>query len=133
MAGKSRSTRRRCAVAATALAVSMIGLGAGPLHAARADSDANDEIHVDYGDTPGTTMWVHWHGPDSLLDYGPDATYGTEVTAAAPPVTPVDSTGPFWAVQLTGLTSNTIYHYRIGAAGLDHTFKTAPTGDFVWD
>jgi hypothetical protein len=35
-------------------------------------------------------------------------------------------------VQLTGLTTGTVYHYKIGASGLDHTFKTAPSGDFTW-
>jgi hypothetical protein len=128
-----RSIRRGCAVVATAFALSTVGLVSGAVTAAHATTEANDEIHVDYGDTPGTTMWVHWHGPDSTLDYGLDADYGTTVTAAAPPVTPVDTAGPFWRVQLTGLTANTIYHYRIGAAGLDHTFETAPTDDFMWD
>lgn len=38
-------------------------------------------------------------------------------------------------MEPTGLLPGTIYHYQIGADGLDHQFETAPTGDapWVWD
>ncbi len=127
-----RGMRRRATVVVAAAALTAAGLLAPAIHQAAA-VDANDEIHVDYGDAPGTSMWVHWHGPDATIDYGTTTAYDASATASAPPITPVDIAGPFWRVQLTGLTANTIYHYRIGPSGDDHTFKTAPTDDFVWD
>jgi hypothetical protein len=45
---------------------------------------------------------------------------------------PVDDPGPFWEAVLTGLAPGTTYHYTIGDTGIDHTFSTAPTGDFTW-
>ncbi|MDX6286841.1 MAG: hypothetical protein QOG53_2326 [Frankiales bacterium] len=99
---------------------------------ARADVEPNDEIHSGYGDSAATSMWVFWHGPDSTIDYGQTNAYGATATASLSPITPVDIAGPFYRVQLTGLTAGTVYHYKIGASGLDHTFKTAPVGSFTW-
>jgi uncharacterized repeat protein (TIGR01451 family) len=93
-------------------------------------TEPDDEIHSSYGDS-GSEMWVYWHGPDAVVQYGLDATYGQSATASRPTIAPKDLTG-FWQVRLTGLAPGTTYHYRIGAGGLDHTFRTAPTGDFVW-
>jgi hypothetical protein len=125
--------RLRGALICIALAIASIGLVAQSPRIAVATSEPNDEIHVDYGDNAGTSMWVFWHGPDSVLDYGLTSSYGHTATASAPPIKPVDIAGPFWRVQLTGLTPGTVYHYKIGASGIDHSFETAPTGDFVWD
>jgi hypothetical protein len=100
-------------------------------HAASAEPD--DEIHVDYGNDASSSMWVHWRGPDSTLGYGLTTDYGSTATASPTWVTPVDIAGPFWEVELTGLQPGTIYHYAIGPSGLDHTFETAPTGNFRWD
>ena len=105
---------------------------ATPGLSAPAVAEPNDEIHSNFGDNASTSMWVHWRGPDSTIDYGITSTYGSTASAVHSPITPVDVAGPFWRVQLTGLTPGRVYHYRIGAAGLDHIFKTAPTRDFVW-
>jgi hypothetical protein len=76
-------------------------------------------------------MWLYWHGPDNLVQYGLDSTYGHSATASRPTIAPKEL-GGLWQVRLTNLAPGTTYHYRIGASGLDHTFRTAPTGDFVW-
>ncbi|OMH25169.1 hypothetical protein BKD30_06365 [Tersicoccus phoenicis] len=112
------------AVVVLVMATVIVGLARPPA------VDANDEILTNFGDTP-TSMVLHWRGPDSTVAYGTDSSYGKTATARPPAITPVDTTGPFWQVTLDGLTPGTVYHYRIGN-GADHTFKTAPTGDFRW-
>ncbi|NIM12420.1 MAG: hypothetical protein GTO45_09925 [Candidatus Aminicenantes bacterium] len=64
------------------------------------------------------------------FQYGTDTNYGSSVTAAQSPVAGISNT-PVSAV-LTGLTSNTTYHYRVVAQnsfgttyGSDRTFFTA--------
>lgn len=98
---------------------------------AQAAGDTVDEIHVSYGDD-SSQMWVYWHGNETVLNYGLDSSYGQTATAAPGAITPIDMAGPFEQVKLTGLTPGTTYHYKIGANGDDHTFMTAPTGDFTW-
>ncbi len=100
--------------------------------ASAAAIEPNGEIHSSFGDAPDE-MWLYWRGPDSVVSFGPDLGYGSTAQAVAPTATPVDTSGPFWQVELTGLTPNTTYHYAIGNSGVDHTFRSAPTGDFVWD
>lgn len=77
-------------------------------------------------------MRVYWRGPDTLIEYGLDQTYGMQATASQGTITPVDTTGPFQQVKLTGLQPGTTYHYRIGLNGPDYSFKTPATGDFTW-
>jgi hypothetical protein len=95
-----------------------------------AATEPDDEIHSSLGDS-SSQMWLYWHGPDSVVQYGLDSTYGQSATAGSPTIKPKDL-GSLWQVGLSNLAPGTTYHYRIGASGLDHTFKTAPTGDFVW-
>ena len=113
--------------------VSALLLGVPLGHAGADGVDTVDEITANYGDTPGTTMWLHWRGAQTQVAYGVDTGYGSVATGTPPPVTPVDVAGPFYRVLLTGLTPGTVYHYRIGPTGADHQFETAPTGDFTWD
>jgi Purple acid Phosphatase, N-terminal domain/Domain of unknown function DUF11/Calcineurin-like phosphoesterase len=96
-----------------------------------ATTEPNDEIHSSLGDST-SQMWLYWHGPDDVVQYGVDSGYGQSATASGPSIAPKDL-GGLWQVRLTNLAPGTTYHYRIGANGLDHTFQTAPTGDFVWD
>jgi hypothetical protein len=98
---------------------------------ALATTEPNDEIHSSFGDS-SSQMWVYWHGPDNVVQYGLDSTYGHTATASRPTIVAKDL-GGLWQVELTNLAPGTTYHYQIGASGLDHTFETAPTGDFVWD
>jgi hypothetical protein len=125
-----RVARVLLAVLVTALGLGGVLAGTGA-PAARA-ADAVDEIHVGYGNLPATSMWVYWRGAVADLSYGTTTAYGRTVAAATSAVTPVDRTGPFHEVQLSGLTPNTQYHYRIGGTGADHAFRTAPSGDFSW-
>jgi hypothetical protein len=59
------------------------------------------------------------------------------VTALAASPTPLDSTGYYWEAKLTGLQTNTLYYYKIGSGGVQHTFRTpllpgsAGNGGFV--
>jgi len=101
---------------------------AGIGHAA---SDTVDEIHYSYGNTSDSIVF-NWHGQEQSIYYGPDSNYGFVGIANSSTVTPVDSAGSFREVVLTGLQSGTTYHYKIGADGVDHTFQTIPTGDFIW-
>jgi uncharacterized repeat protein (TIGR01451 family) len=94
-------------------------------------AEPNDEIHSSFGDS-SSQMWLYWHGPDSSVQYGLNSTYGQTATASRPAIVAKDL-GGLWQVLLTNLTPGTTYHYTIGNSGLDHTFTTAPTGDFVWD
>lgn len=99
---------------------------------AAAAGDSVDEIHSSYGNN-SSEMWVYWHGTETQLSYGLTTDYDSNAAAGVSTPVPVDIAGPFEQVKLTGLTAGQTYHYRIGADGLDHTFQTAPTGDFTWD
>lgn len=131
----TRSRRRLALTAALGAAVVVLAsfVSTQPAHAAAVDTV--DEIHSGYGDNAGTEMWVFWRGSETAISYGTSAAYGSDATATQSPITPVDIGGPFYRVELTGLTAGTVYHYRIGSTGLDHEFETAPTGDrpWVWD
>ncbi|HKD99214.1 MAG TPA: metallophosphoesterase family protein [Micromonosporaceae bacterium] len=94
-----------------------------------ASNDVVDEIHYEYGTAPGTVV-LAWRGSATTVSYGTTAGYGREATATVSPIKPVDIAGPFEQATLTGLAAGTTYHYRIGAAGADHTLRAAPTGDF---
>ncbi len=89
-----------------------------------------DEVHYTY--TGATSVAFDWRGTATDFRYGPTSSYGSTATASAPAVTPFSSSGPFQEVALTGLAPGTVYHYSIGGGG-DHTFSTAPTGDFRFD
>jgi hypothetical protein len=122
-----RRLRLLCGAAALAGATLAV-----PPHAlASATNEPDDEIHSSLGDT-SSQMWLYWHGPDAVVQYGLDSTYGRTATASTPTIAPNDL-GGLWQVRLTNLAPGTTYHYRVGSSGLDHTFRTAPTGDFVWD
>lgn len=75
-------------------------------------------------------MWETDTAGNSYVDYGPTAAYGSTAGQA-------DSV-TIHEVEVTGLSADTIYHYRSrtgGAGSDDFTFKTAPvkgTADFAF-
>ena len=74
---------------------------------------------------------VDWRGAETAIAFGLTDAYGFRAVAGVPAILPVDSTGPFREVTLTGLAPDTAYHYRIGE-GADHVLRTAPLGSFRW-
>jgi hypothetical protein len=93
-----------------------------------AASLAADEIH--WTIIGPTAVTFDWRGTaaETSIAYGASAgNYTTTVTAANPTgvCVPYSSPGPFYEAKITGLTANTLYHYRI-ASGPDHTFRTPP-------
>ncbi len=80
--------------------------------------------------TGATIVWTTDEPADSLVEYGPDTDYGSTT-----PLDPTLSTSHSQA--LTGLTEETLYHYRVrsrDAAGnmavsADYTFKTRGGSD----
>lgn len=90
-----------------------------------------DEIHYAYGDNDNELVF-NWRGTEDTIYYGTTASYGQQVTAIPSPITPWDIEGPFWEAHVTGLATDSTYHYKIGENGTDYTFKTKPTGDFTW-
>jgi len=82
------------------------------------------------GATLNGTANANGGSADVAFEYGPTTAYGTTVTADQSPVTGSTNTAVNKAV--TGLTPNTIYHYRVVASlntgtayGADKTFTTA--------
>jgi len=77
-----------------------------------------------------TSVTFNWHTDVSSED---DVYYGTSSgtydgpgsPAAGSEPTPVpDTTGYFYQRTLTGLSEDTLYYYKIGSGGEEHTFRT---------
>ena len=92
-----------------------------------------DNVH--WTVTGPTSVTFDWRGTDLTLFYGPTAAYGQSVTAVSqagltcdPAAVPGNSSsGPYKEARITGLLANSVYHYRVGSGGADHTFRTAPS------
>lgn len=82
-----------------------------------------DEIHWTL--VGPSTITFDWRGSETTIRYGLTASYGQSATSATPSPLPFSSAGPFQEARLTGLQTNTLYHYSIGT-GPDHTFRTPP-------
>ena len=100
-----------------AIAILFLSIAARPSHA-----DPADEIHFTL--MGQTAVTFDWRAGSDTLFYGLDTNYGSLVVAGLPNVMPFSSAGPFREAAITGLTENTLYHYRIGSDGADHTFHT---------
>jgi uncharacterized repeat protein (TIGR01451 family) len=96
-----------------------------------ASGDGVDEIKYSFGDTDDSVVF-DWRGSEATIYYGLDDSYGQTATAQPSAITPQNGTGPFEEATLTGLQQSTVYHYKIGVNGLDHTFQTVPAGSFNW-
>jgi parallel beta-helix repeat protein len=114
-------------VAAALFVVLSLTLTSSPALAA---GDPVDEVHYTF--TSGTSIALDWRGAANDVRWGPTAAYGSSATGTAPQWTPWSSAGPFWQVELTGLTPGAVYHYSIGG-GPDWTFHTPPSGEFRFD
>ncbi len=100
-----------------------------PAHVRSATGTA-DEVHYTF--TGPTSVAFDWRGTATDIRYGPTTSYGSTATTYTPSPLPISSAGPWQEVELTGLTPGSTYHYSIGG-GTDHTFTTAPTGNFTFD
>ncbi len=72
------------------------------------------------------------------FDYGTTTSYGTSITATQSPVS--GDTNVSVSANITGLTPNTLYHFRVEATnsagtnyGADSTFNTLITGEYKTD
>ncbi|MCG3216589.1 MAG: metallophosphoesterase [Candidatus Heimdallarchaeota archaeon] len=85
-------------------------------------------IHLTWQNDPKTTQTVSWKtdiSASSIVQYGIDDSYGSEAN---------DVDGSWHHVEMTGLSPDTIYHYRVGDGSKwsrDYTFKTGTTGDLA--
>jgi hypothetical protein len=73
-----------------------------------------------------TAVTFDWRGSDTTIYYGTtsgDLTNSMAASAASP--TP-DTNGSYWECALTGLSTDTLYYYKIGSSGTEHTFRTPP-------
>ncbi|OLS32496.1 MAG: 3',5'-cyclic adenosine monophosphate phosphodiesterase CpdA [Candidatus Heimdallarchaeota archaeon AB_125] len=79
------------------------------------------QIHLSWQHDTSTTMTMSWKTSEvteSIVQYGLGSTYGSEETGLS---------GTLHTVELTGLTPNTVYHYRVGDGNtwsIDLDFKT---------
>src|SRR5712691_7712689 len=118
--------RWRLVVLCLTISTAILALPVG-VHSAVGTSD---EVHYTF--TGPTSVAFDWRGTATDIRYGATTSYGSTATAQTPSPLPFSSTGPFEEVALTGLDPGATYHYSIGG-GTDHTFTTAPTGNFVFD
>jgi phosphodiesterase/alkaline phosphatase D-like protein len=100
-----------------------------------ATTDAATSVRVDRAELNGTIK-AYDHDATVTFEYGTDTSYGTIASAAPAVVTGTARTSVTYL--LTGLKSNTTYHYRVVAAssvgttyGSDQTFTT-PTIPFTY-
>src|SRR5262252_2093604 len=100
-----------------AIAVVFLSMTARPSHA-----DPADEIHFTL--MGQTAVTFDWRAGSDTLFYGLTTSYDSLIVASPPPQMPFSSPGPFREAALTGLTENTLYHYKIGFDGADYTFST---------
>ncbi|MDD5633312.1 MAG: CARDB domain-containing protein, partial [Methylococcales bacterium] len=84
-----------------------------------------DEIHWTF--TGPNSVAFDWRGTttEKTIGYGLASGVYTQVTATTPSPVPVSSSGPFWEANLTGLSANTLYYYKIGTEP-EKTFRTPP-------
>ena len=92
-----------------------------------------DEIH--WTITGPKSVTFDWRGTTAEIRYGATIHYGLVATGESPKPLPFSSPGPFRQAALTGLNSNTLYHYSIGSCP-DHNFRTPPppgSSNFIVD
>ena len=102
-------------------------------HTNSASAATLDELHLSFQHDPRTTITVMWRTAGNLtphVQYGTTSAYGSDTAGAT---TAAVADGFFYnTVELTGLTPDTAYHYRVSGdtstwSG-DNSFRTAPAG-----
>lgn len=90
---------------------------------------AADEIH--WTVISQTAVTFDWRGSETKIFYSTNGALVTSLaagvdstTGTTPSPLPFSSAGPFAEAQITGLTENTSYFYKIGVAGQRHSFHT---------
>ncbi len=91
---------------------------------------AVSQVHLSWQHDPASSMTVMWSSDNShsppMVEYGETTMYGS-MTAGVDTV----HGEPIHTVELTGLTPDTLYHYRVSDDGglwsQDYTFRTTPT------
>ena len=88
-----------------------------------------ESIHLSWQNSPATTMTIMWWTnsgiAESLVEYGLDAGYGSQIAGTVEPLP--EGRGNNHTVEITGLNPKTQYHYRVGGGGIwsgDKTFET---------
>ena len=116
----------------TASVLTVLALVGSLLAASNASYAAQPVDEVHYTFTSKTSVAIDWRGDANDVRWGATSAYGNTAQGVAPQWTPWSSAGPFWQLELTGLTAGATYHYSIGG-GPDYTFHTPPTGSFRFD
>jgi hypothetical protein len=73
-----------------------------------------------------TSVTFDWRGSDDTLYYGTTSGSLTNSQAASAASPTPDTGGSYWECALTGLDADTLYYYKIGSSGIEHTFRTPP-------
>ncbi|WP_157557651.1 PKD domain-containing protein, partial [Intrasporangium oryzae] len=110
------------------VAVLLLALGARP--AVSSAATGVDEVHYTF--TGSSSVAIDWRGAANDVRWGTTTEYGQTATGVAPAWTPWSSSGPFWQLELGGLSAGATYHYSIGG-GPDYTFHAPPTSTFRFD
>ena len=105
-------------------------LAVGGIPSATWAATVSDEVHYTF--TGSTSVAIDWRGPANDVRWGTTTDYGNTATGVAPSVMPWSSPGPFWQLQIGGLSAGSTYHYSIGG-GPDYTFHAPPTTNYRFD
>ena len=99
---------------------------------------APEGIHLGTRGDLRSSITVAWRipGQDAAqgVDFGRTTAYGSHVAASA---TPLSSGGTIYTAHLSGLSADTVYHYRVGSSSsgwsVDDAFRTAPADRLARD
>jgi hypothetical protein len=83
---------------------------------------ATDECHWSIMGPKSVTF--DWRGSDDTIYYGTTSGNLTNSLAASAASPTPDTNGLYWECALTGLSADTLYYYKIGSSGTEHTFRT---------
>jgi phosphodiesterase/alkaline phosphatase D-like protein len=76
-------------------------------------------------------VWNTDQPSSSMVEWGPDTTYGNKTTVADDPTTGASLGVVTHGVKVTGLTANTTYHYRVISTNKDKLSSTSEDNSFT--